>query len=510
MPLHPLPRVVVPALLAVLVAGCPQPDHPLGLPAPPPPPPPAPAATIAFRVGAAGLDRVQAVAVDAAGGIYIAGSFTGTVDFDPSSATRLLTSLATPSQVVARYSASGDLAWAFQLGDSPDDEVAALAIDDAGNVIIGGSFAGTIDLDPGAGTTIVASQGGRDAFVASYAADGTLRWTRAFGGVDDDAILGVSTEGSDVHAAGSFAGTVAVDPSPGMAITSAGGVDGFLAAWTTGGGARWVFSVGGLQDDAATVVTAGDGGSIYLGGSFTGTADFGPGALTTPLTSQGSAGLFLARYRNDGSVEWARGLSGTSSVQLALAGLAADGGGVHVAGSFSGTVDFDAGTGVTTRSSLGPTDGFLVHYDAAGSFGWVVAVGGTGATQPRGVAVGASGDVVVTGAFSGTARFDPGLGATTRTAIGLAGATDAFTAQYSSTGAFRWVVGMGAPVSGGESASYHTAVAVDGSGSVVGGGQFFGAADVDPGAGVVILTSLGGADGLVIKLTGTGALATRP
>jgi hypothetical protein len=137
-------------------------------------------------------------------------------------------------------------------------------------------------------------------------------------------------------------------------------------------------------------------------------------------------------------------------------------------------------------------------------------MGGTAATEVRGVAVGPSGDVLVTGAFGGTARFDPGAAATSLIAHGSAGATDGFTAAYSATGAFRWAVGFGAPVADPAALSHGAAVAVDGAGSVVTGGQFFGSADVDPGASLVVLTSQGGADGFVVKLTASGALATRP
>jgi hypothetical protein len=507
MPTAPLPRVALPALLAVLVAGCPQPDNPFG---PPVVPPPAAAAPIAFGFGGAGLDRVQAVAVGGSGEIFVAGEFAGSVDFDPSGATQSITSLASSSQFVARYSTNGDFVWAVQLGDSPDDLVSALAIDPAGNLVIGGSFSGTIDLDPGPGVTLFASNGGRDAFVASYTSAGALRWARAFGGTGDDAVLAVAATADAVLAAGSFSGGVTVDPAPGIAMTSTGGVDGFLAAWSSAGTARWVFPVGGPQDDAATAVAAGPGGAIYLAGSFTGVADLGPGSASAPVTSLGGPGGFLAQYDSDGALGWARGLSGIAGVELIVNGLAAAATGVHVAGSFAGTLDFDAGSGVASRSSVGSADGFVVGYDAGGAFSWVAAMGGTAATEVRGVAVGPSGDVLVTGAFGGTARFDPGAAATSLIAHGSAGATDGFTAAYSATGAFRWAVGFGAPVADPAALSHGAAVAVDGAGSVVTGGQFFGSADVDPGASLVVLTSQGGADGFVVKLTASGALATRP
>jgi len=496
-------------LFAGLLTGCPNPKNPLG---PPVEPPVTPASAIAFAIGGPGADLVRAVVTDAAGNVFVTGEFTGTADFDPSDATHAFTSLGGTDLFLARYSPIGELTWVVRIGDAPDESVTALAIDNAGNLVLGGSFVGTVDFDPEAGVTTATSNGGRDGFVASYTPAGAFRWVRTVGGPADDAVLDVAAQaGGVIFASGTFSGTAVVDPAQSLAVTSAGGVDGFLASWSPTGTARWAFSVGGPGDDAASAVAAGAGGSVYLGGAFTGTADFGPGTETASLTSPGGLDGFLARYSDGGALTWLQGLSGPDNVEVTRGGLAVGtDGAVYAGGTFAGTADFDGGSGVAARTSNGLTDGFLVRYEAAGTFGWVVAIGGPNADLIRGVATAPSGDAVITGSFSGTARFDPGAGAASLTAIGLAGATDAFTAQYGPTGGFRWAVGLGAPVAGSESGSFGAAVAVDGNGFVFTGGQFFGAADADPGSGLVVLTSLGGADGFVVKYTGSGALATRP
>lgn len=495
--------------LAALLAGCPNPTNPLG---PLIVPVPTSATGIAFSVGGPGADLVRAVAADVAGNIYVAGEFTGTADFDPTSATHALTSLGGTDLFLARYSATGALGWVVRLGDAGNESVKALAIDNSGNLVIGGSFTGTVDFDPGAGVSAATSNGGRDGFVASYASSGAFRWVRTVGGPGEDAVLDVAVQaGGIIFASGTFSGTAVVGAPQSLAVTSAGGVDGFLASWTPAGASRWAFSVGGTGDDEAGAVATGAGGAIYLGGWFTGTADFAPGTATTGLTSQGGRDGFLARYTDGGDLSWAQALSGPADVEVAQGGLAASpDGGVYAAGVFAGTADFDGGAGVAARTSLGLTDGFLARYDGVGAVAWVVAVGGANADQVRGVAVAASGDPVITGSFSGTARFDPGTAATSLTGVGLAGATDAFTAQYSPSGTFRWAAGFGAPVASTESGAWGGAVAVDGNGLVVSVGQFFGSADADPGTRQVVLTTLGGGDGFVIKYTSGGALANRP
>src|SRR5690606_31690340 len=146
---------------------------------------------------------------DPAGNIFITGEFTGSVDFDPSSATRILTSLGGTDIFMARYTALGDLTWAIRIGGAQDVSVNALALDGGGNLLIGGGFEGTVNLDPVGGVTSLTSNGSRDAYLASFTRDGGLRWARGFGGLLDDEVLGVTLQGDGTaFASGVFTGTM--------------------------------------------------------------------------------------------------------------------------------------------------------------------------------------------------------------------------------------------------------------------------------------------------------------
>lgn len=504
------PRLAAVAALALLSAGCPNPRNPLGPPIDGPGP--GPGAAIAFRLGEFGADAVKAVATDPAGNIFVAGEFTGSVDFDPSSASRILSSLGGTDVFVARYTPLGDLTWAVRIGGAQDITVNALGMDGGGNLLLGGGFEGTANLDPLGGVTAFTSNGGRDAYILSLTRDGALRWARGFGGPLDDEVLGVTLQGGGTaFASGVFAGTMPVDPDAGMAVTSIGDVDGFVASWTLTGTARWAFSVGGPGADTAAALAPAPGDGVYVGGSFTGIADFGPGTSTAALTSLGEQDAFLARYTAGGELAWVRGLHGTSTVRIGPNGLASSPEiGVVATGTFAGTADFNAGSGVASLTSAGMHDGFIVRYAATGDFGWTQGMGGLTDDAGGAAAIAPNGEVSVTGSFTGVARFDPGAAATALTALGTNGATDMYVARYSGSGAFRWAVGIGGPLVGESFLTAGTSIAADLNGNVVAGGRFFGSADVNPGTTLTVLSSLGNADGLVVKYTGAGALVTRP
>ena len=73
---------------------------------------------------------------------------------------------------------------------------------------------------------------------------------------------------------------------------------------------------------------------------------------------------------------------------------------------FTGTVDFDPGAGVTTKTSAGLSDAFVLKLDSAGNFAWADTFGGTGSDIGWGIAVDPVGTVHLAGAYQGNVAFD--------------------------------------------------------------------------------------------------------
>jgi len=92
----------------------------------------------------AGSSDAYALAVDrTSDAIVIGGTFWGTVDFNPSSATSALSNAATNDgdAFVAKYDGQGQLVWTTKLAGNRWDVVEGIAIDSSGAVIATGSFA---------------------------------------------------------------------------------------------------------------------------------------------------------------------------------------------------------------------------------------------------------------------------------------------------------------------------------------------------------------------------------
>ena len=84
----------------------------------------------------------SAIAVDSADNIIVAGTFVGTVDFNPGSGTFELTAAGTDAFVLKLNSAGGFL-WAVHLGGVGRVH-REIAVDSADNIIVTGSFSGTV------------------------------------------------------------------------------------------------------------------------------------------------------------------------------------------------------------------------------------------------------------------------------------------------------------------------------------------------------------------------------
>jgi hypothetical protein len=207
------------------------------------------AGTVAWAKGIGGpsSDYGRAVAVDPAGNVYVAGGFTGTVDFNPGGAAKTLTSLSGMDAFVASYTSSGALRWAQLIASTAGVDVAYGVAADASTVFVTGAAGSSpfVAARPSSGQP---GSGWLQTWTASGAAAG---WSLAL-----DA-------SSNLYLAGFFTSTLAIS---GGSTFSAPAQAGFYASLTPGGAHRWShpFEVAGKDVQLRSVAVAGT--TLYLAG----------------------------------------------------------------------------------------------------------------------------------------------------------------------------------------------------------------------------------------------------
>ena len=259
----------------------------------------------------------------------------------------------------------------------------------------------------------------------------------------------------------------------------------------------WGTSLEGYGTQHYSEVLTDSLGNVYALGIFYDTADFDPGSGVLNLTTPGSANAFIQKLDPSGNLIWAKQLEGTGSSYLKGAILDSNGN-IFVVGNYTGTVDFDPGSGTMILSDAG---GYVLKLDNSGNYTWVkvfqAPVGLSASVSVASISVDNQGDIYATGAFSSTVDFDPSYASTYN--LTSNGSSDVFTVKLNQNGNFRWARAMGA-------SSYDLGVdiVVDDFGNVYSTGSYRNSINMNPTGTSYWVSNSGGNDTYIQKLDTAG------
>ncbi|MBM3866709.1 MAG: hypothetical protein FJ381_12630, partial [Verrucomicrobia bacterium] len=317
----------------------------------------------AVVAGGLGRDEGRVVGVDEVGNVTVAGTFSGTADFDPGVGVQNITSSGGRDVFVQKLDARGGVLWTRTFGGPGEEEVRGMAQDAAGNVYLAGSFFGEVDFDPGLGVRKLGASGESDLYVTKLSGAGELVWAHALGGATHEQATGLAVGAAgEVYLTGFFSGELDVDPGPGQSkVTAAPGqTDSFVAKFDAGGQLGWAKGLGVPSGHAALVAvgagTDAAGGLYILGAALPASATFDRAAGVGGLTVQAGMEVILYKLDAQGGNGWSRRWSGTAGV-LGRA-LAVGSGSILVAGNYRGEMDGDPGVGERLLGSEGGVEGF--------------------------------------------------------------------------------------------------------------------------------------------------------
>ncbi len=325
----------------------------------------------AKSLGGTSDDRGYSLAVDGSSNVYTTGYFYGTADFDPGAGTYNLNAAmggsGYPDIFISKLDASGNFAWAKSIGGTYYDYGRAIAVDGSGNVYTVGSFYGTVDFDPGAGTYNLTSSN-YDVFVSKLDGSGNFMWAKNMGGTGADDCWAIDVDASgDIYIAGKFVGVADFDPGAGTYnLTSMGTDDIFLSRLDGSGNLVWAVSAGGNLNDYAHSVTLDGIGNVYImGDQYSATVDYDPGVATFNVTNTGTEASFIARYDINGNFLCAMTITpGHNETNFGDRHIAASGNSVWVTASFDNALaDFDPCPANYYPGLYGNTDVYIAKYD---------------------------------------------------------------------------------------------------------------------------------------------------
>jgi FlgD Ig-like domain len=365
--------------------------------------------------------------------------------------------------------------WSIQGHGDDSGAVNSIAIMTNGDVVATGYFFGNMNL--GTGTLTAASQGAGDGWIARFSRAGQVKWAKRFGTTGGDGGTCVVADATgNIYLLADIDGQVNFG---GGNIGGLGSDDIALVKFDGNGNHVWSHAYGSIDFDQGTMLRIDPSGNLIMCGMFSKTINFGG----TDLVPVGTQDGFIVKFNSNADFQWQQVVGGNGG-QIAY-GIATDpSGNIYSIGYFNTEVSFQ---GFAPVASAGGLDFYIAKFNSSGTPQWTQRRGGTGNDAGYGIAVDASGNVTVSGAFEGTINIGGG-------ALVSAGGFDGYLARYNTSGVHQWSLRFG--TAGEFEAGLQ--VAVNSSGKVF--LAAFSEADLNGAPGY------GGPDVLIAKYQSNGSL----
>lgn len=371
--------------------------------------------------------------------------------------------------------------WAKSYGSNGTDYCKATATDSDGNLYSCGYFWGDInDFDPGTGSYPLPYTGGQygDIFIQKIDSDGVFQWAKQIGAGSEDIAVTLKVDRyNNVYVGGYYSEyDIFVETVAGsLLLPNRGNNDAFVFKLNAAGDVLWAKSFGGTGYDYVNDMAVDSAGNIFTMGVFNDSADFDPGPGTVALTPVGNLPTYIQKMDSAGNFLWVK--------QLPVSGRTIhvdDAGNGYLSGIFTGTVDFDWGSGTyslaATPNPNSLPNSFILKLSPASDFVWVKKIE---ADNILPVISGANDAIYVTGTFTQTVDLNPDPNGTVNfTPTGPGPDYDLFIEKLDMDGNFVWAKQLGSS----ENESVR-AINVDSYGNFYLTGSCY-LLDFDPGSGI--------------------------
>ena len=396
--------------------------------------------------------------VDHDGNVFVMGWFSGTIDFDPSTAVNSVTSSPAINYFLLKFDNNLNFIFVKTLMGGFG---VGLTIDKFNNLIIGGFFNGTFDFDLNTGVFNLTGFG--DTYIAKYDNNMNFIWAKKIGNSQGNEWVNSATVDSsnNILVCGMVSGVYSspgldLDPGPGTCFVT--NIDpsnngNYPAQYTVKLDENGNFIWGNMILTKASNMPQNSQiavdilGNVFYTGLFRDSVDFDPGInvlkLNGPYNSLSgyNLGVYVSKLDANGLFKWAKIIgkgksvvSGNNSkvhatdIHLDLAGN------VYISSTFTDTVDFNPGLGIYNIGSKWPNSA-LIKLDNDGNFTWAEKVFEQNqsiysSASIESFAINKNQEFSVIGNFQNTVDFNNSFGTNTMTPPGTNWTQDMFVVKY--------------------------------------------------------------------------------
>lgn len=254
--------------------------------------------------GGSDTEEGYSVAVDNAGGVYLAGMTEGSTTLASAGAHQTTFAGISDQFLVKFNAATGARLWSTYYGGSDEEIEANVACDGSGNVYLTGQATSTGSIaSPGAYQTVYT--GNPDVYLAKFNAAGVRQWATYYGGAESEETPSVACDPSgDILLSGT------TDSDDGIAYNAmhqgfrAGSKDGFVAKFDAAGNLLWGTYVGGSDTEILTDVAVDPTGKVLVAGSTSSPDGISSLGAYKEVIDAASDDAFLIKLFDDGTFDW--------------------------------------------------------------------------------------------------------------------------------------------------------------------------------------------------------------
>ena len=303
-----------------------------------------------------------------------------------------------------KFDSNGIKIWGTYYGGPDFDNTKTCAVDNSGDVYIGGATSSTLSSAiSSSGSHQVNFSGNLDGFIAKFSSSGVRLWGTYYGGVNNEWVHSLSTDNlGNLFACGettswAFNSQIATPGSHQQVYTSSV-CDAFLVKFNSSGIRQWGTFYGGIGEDIAYDCDVDGSGNVYMVGmTSTNTNTFiaSPGYQGTH--GGGTYDAFFCKFSNSGVRQWGSYYGGNQSDDAFDCEVDISGN-LYFVGNTNTTapgVFATAGSHQILASSA--PDSYIVKFTTNCTRVWGSYYGGTGADVSRGIALSSNGDLYITG-----------------------------------------------------------------------------------------------------------------
>lgn len=326
------------------------------------------------------------------------------------------------------------------------------------------------------------------------------QWANVFKNVGSPNAFGqvasvTSDDNGNIYTLGTYHDTVDFDPGPSKyLLKSEGGTSIFLQKCDANGNFIYAKQITSIKDNYASKILYKDG-FLYVIGEYSSTAQF---FNSIPKTGVGKRNGFLLKMDVAANILWIKTFEGNINEYVNIEDVYIDKNDyIYLCGDFSGSLDLDPGTSISTVNSNGDNDAFVLKLTSVGDFLWGKSYGGAGTDYADRLIIDAIGNIYIGGSFEGTVDFNPGAAINNFLSNGV---YDIYILKLSTNGNYNWCKTFG-----GSAYENFKQLGIDKNNNLIISGSFQSSnIDFDPGAGVVIKNCNGGTDAFLMQLNSAG------